>query len=508
MKRSITSIKSHHKRVTRNNLAHNANGFLNSVITTTSQIRSLLLSSQNTTKETNIPFQQKLLSVEEALHRNIHEGDRVFLQTGCGVPKYLVKHLKCLITPSKPFQKKIEIVGLHLNYYPNDQPPHLQFEYLPYFHTSSIFMGPHERRALQECHLHASEENAPVDYIPIFLSEAPMLFKSSKYPIDVALIQVSPPDSHGYCSLGPSVDVSVAAVQSARRVVAQINPQCPRTHGDGFVHVNHIDAFVEHSEEISELLLPEEASLSKEEQEANKNIGEFVAKLTPNRACLQLGIGALPNAICSSLIHHQDLGIHSETFSDGILQIIESGAVTNKYKTIHPGHSVCSFVMGSRKLYDFIDDNPEVIFRTADYVNDGTHIRMNSNVVAINSAIEIDITGQVCADSIGTHMYSGVGGQLDFMSSSAKSEGGKPIIAIHSCTKKGDSKIVSTLKQGSGVVTTRAHVHYVCTEYGIAELYGKSMKDRAQELIRVAHPKHRERLVREAREFYGFNLKD
>lgn len=229
-------------------------------------------------------------------------------------------------------------------------------------------MGPHERYALQQCgNLHASAENAPVDYIPIFLSEAPLLFKSSKYPIDVALIQVSPPDAHGYCSLGPSVDVTAAAVQCARRVVAQINEQCPRTHGDGFVHVNHIDAFVEYSEPISELVMA--TSLSSEEQEVDRKIGELVAQLTPNRACLQIGIGSLPNAICASLVHHQHLGIHSETFSDGILQLLESGAVTNKFKTIHPGHTVCSFVMGTRKLYDFIHDNPEVIFRTADYVN-------------------------------------------------------------------------------------------------------------------------------------------
>ncbi|EFC45336.1 predicted protein [Naegleria gruberi] len=356
-----------------------------------------------------------------------------------------------------------------------------------------MFFGPHERKALYESDRQVIDTNSPIDYLPIFLSEAPLLFKSGKFPIDVALISVSPPDRHGFCSLGVSVDISAAAVQCAKRVIAQINPNMPRTHGDGFIHVNNVDCGVITQTD------PEIAHVD----EIHRRIGEYVAELIPNRACIQMGIGEIPNAICSSLINHTDLGIHTETMSDGVLELFNRGVITNKYKNVHPGLSVCSFVLGSKEMFDFVDDNPEFLFRTSDFVNDGAVIKMNNNMIAINSAIEIDLTGQVCADSIGTKIYSGVGGQLDFMSSSAKSEGGKPIIAIPSCTRKGDSKIVGMLQNGAGVVTTRSHIHYVCTEYGIAELYGKNMRQRARELIRVAHPKHRDRLISEAKQFYG-----
>jgi acyl-CoA hydrolase len=315
-------------------------------------------------------------------------------------------------------------------------------------------------------------------------------------PLDVALIHVSPPDKHGYCSLGVSVDATVAAVQTAKYVIAQVNPNMPRTHGDGLIHVNQINALVEVDDALPEQFVPEP-------DEAELRIGQFCAELIDDGATLQMGIGAIPNAVLKSLTGHKNLGIHTEMFSDGVIELVEKGVITGKKKKIHPGKIVSGFVMGTRKTYDYIDDNPAVAMLDIAYINDTAVIRRNPKVTAINSAVEVDLTGQICADSIGTYQYSGVGGQMDFIRGASLSPGGKPIIALPSVTRKGISRIVPHLKQGAGVVTTRAHVHYVVTEYGIANLYGKNMGQRAEELVNIAHPDHREELSKSLYDRFG-----
>jgi 4-hydroxybutyrate CoA-transferase len=334
------------------------------------------------------------------------------------------------------------------------------------------------------------------DYIPVFLSEVPNLFRKGIMPLDVAMVQVSPPDRHGYCSLGVSVDVSRAAVQSAKHVIAQVNPQMPRTHGDGLIHFSQFDAMVESNVPLYEHGHP---ALSQVELA----IGRHCAGLVEDGATIQMGIGAIPDAVLAALTGHKRLGIHTEMFSDGLIDLVKRGVVTGQDKKNHPGKIVSSFVMGTRKLYDFVDDNPLVVLLDIAYVNDTAVIRRNPKVTAINSAIEIDLTGQVCADSIGTRQYSGVGGQMDFIRGASLSEGGKPVIALPSVTSRGESRITPCLKQGAGVVTTRAHVQYVVTEYGVAYLYGKNLRQRAAALIEIAHPDHRSRLEEEA--FRRFN---
>ncbi|MBI3134371.1 MAG: acetyl-CoA hydrolase/transferase family protein [Bacteroidetes bacterium] len=335
------------------------------------------------------------------------------------------------------------------------------------------------------------------EYVPVFLSEIHQLFERNILPLDVALIHVSPPDKHGYCSLGTSVDIARSAVKHAKLIIAQVNKQMPRTHGDGVIHRNEIHALVEIDEALPEV------SYSLKATEDTARIGKFCAELIEDRSCLQMGIGAIPDAVLSSLGNHKDLGVHTEMFSDGIIPLVEKGIITNAYKHKHPGEIVTGFVSGTRKLYDFVDDNPAVRFLDIAYVNDPHVIKANPKTVAINSAIEIDLTGQVCADSIGTCQYSGVGGQMDFMRGAALSQGGKPIIALNSVSKNGESKIVPFLKPGAGVVTTRAHVHYVVTEFGIADLFGKNLKQRAEALIRIAHPNHRDWLIQETHKRFG-----
>ncbi|MEO6869502.1 MAG: acetyl-CoA hydrolase/transferase C-terminal domain-containing protein, partial [Ginsengibacter sp.] len=330
------------------------------------------------------------------------------------------------------------------------------------------------------------------DYIPVFLSEIPNLFRRNILPLDVALVHVSLPDQHGFCSLGVSVDVAATAVKTSKYVIAQINPNMPRTFGDGQVHINNFNAVVR-----TESLLPEIVS-DKSDSPAFKKIGMYCADLIEDGATVQTGIGAIPDAVLASLTGHKELGIHTEMFSDGILPLVEKGVITNQHKKKGRGKIMTSFILGTRKLYDFVHNNPGILVMNIDYVNDTAIIRANPKVAAINSAIEIDITGQVCSDSIGTYHYSGVGGQVDFMRGAALSEGGKPIIALTSTTSKGISKIVPFLKQGAGVVTTRAHAHYIVTEYGIAFLYGKNMRERAKALINIAHPNHRETLEKAA----------
>jgi acyl-CoA hydrolase len=328
------------------------------------------------------------------------------------------------------------------------------------------------------------------DYVPVFLSEIPNLFNQGILPIDVALVQVSLPDQHGYCSLGVSVDVARSAVNTARYVIAQVNPNVPRTHGDGLMHSSRFYAMVECNEPLYEARFTEKAGPDE------MRIGEYVASLVEDRSTLQMGIGSIPDAVLRSLTGHKDLGVHTEMCSDGIVDLFEKDVINNKYKKIHPYKAVTGFALGTKRLYDYVNDNPAFNFLDIDYVNDPHIIRRNSKMVAINSAIEVDITGQVASDSIGTFQYSGVGGQMDFMRGAALSEGGKPIIALPSRTAKGVPRIVPFLKPGAGVVTTRAHMHYVVTEYGIAYLYGKNLRQRAKALIDISHPDDREALER------------
>jgi acyl-CoA hydrolase len=356
------------------------------------------------------------------------------------------------------------------------------------FHFNSVFVSQNIRQAVN---------NGMGNYIPVFLSEIPGLFNKKILPIDVAFINISPPDKHGFCSLGVSVDVAVAAVKNAKFVVAQVNSRMPRTHGDGLLHVDDIHVLVEVSDELPEV------DYRKNITHVEESIGKHCASLIEDGATLQLGIGTIPDAVLAQLTGHKDLGVHTEMFSDGVMDLLKSGNITNKFKKKHKRKVITSFTTGTRALYDFIDDNPEFAFLESDYVNDAYVIGKNPKVAAINSAIEIDITGQVCADSIGTYQFSGVGGQMDFIKGAALSEGGKPIIAMGSLTSHGESKIVPFLKQGAGVVTTRAHVHYVVTEYGIAYLYGKNLQQRAYALMNIAHPDHREALERDIRDRFG-----
>ena len=335
------------------------------------------------------------------------------------------------------------------------------------------------------------------DYIPVFLSEIPSLFDRNILPIDVALINVSPPDNHGYCSLGTSVDIVRSALRNAKHIIAQINPRMPRTHGDGILHISTFDTLVNVVDELTEV------SYTHKITDEAMAIGRFCAELIDDRSTLQMGIGHIPDAVLACLGNHKDLGIHTEMFSDGILPLVEKGIITNAFKKKHRGKIITSFVVGTRQLYDFVDDNAMVGFLDIDYVNDTKVIRENPKAISINSAIEIDITGQVCSDSIGTYQFSGVGGQIDFMRGASLSPGGKPIIAIESQTGKGLSKIVPTLKTGAGVVTTRAHMHYVVTEYGVADLFGKNLSQRAYALLDIAHPDDREMLDRAIFERFG-----
>lgn len=401
---------------------------------------------------------------------SIQSGDNVFLHTGGAVPTVLVEAMVARAGELRD----VNIYQMHTE----GPAPYTAEEHSDSFRVKSMFVGSNVRKAIRE---------GRGDFIPIFFSEIPRLIRNGTIPIDVALVQVSPPDKHGYCSLGISVETTKAAVEHAKKVIAQINPMMPRTHGDGLFHVSKFHKVYEHEHPIPEMKAGE---LSPEE----KQIGEHVSSVIEDGATLQMGIGAIPDATLSCLGNHKDLGIHTEMFSDGVLPLIEEGIITNKYKTSHPGVIVSGFILGTRKLYDFVDDNPVVRLLDIQYVNDTAVIRKLPKMTSINSAIEIDITGQVCADSIGSSIYSGVGGQMDFMRGAALSHGGKPIIALRSTTNKGDSKIVSLLKEGAGVVTTRANVNYVATEYGIVNLSGKSLKERARAMIDIAHPDHRAQL--------------
>jgi len=410
----------------------------------------------------------------------VQSNSRVFIQGSAATPLVLLKSL----LNRKSELKNVELLSISTL-------GNIEFnsdQLKDSFFINSLFVSQNIRAMV----------NSPFgDYIPIFLSEIPILFQKNILPIDVALLHVSPPDKHGFCSLGTSVDIVRSAIKNAKHVIAQVNQQMPRTHGDGILHISQIDTIVEINEP-----LPEVSYISKIDEDTN-TIGRYCAGLIEDKSTLQMGIGAIPDAVLSCLGNHKDLGIHTEMFSDGILPLVESGVINNKFKAKHKGKIVTGFAIGTKKLYDFIDDNPMVAFLDIDYVNDTKVIRANPKVVAVNSAIEIDITGQVCSDSMGTYQYSGVGGQMDFMRGAALSEGGKPIIALKSTTSHGHSKIVPFLKEGAGVVTTRAHVHYVVTEFGVAYLFGKNLRQRAVALMQIAHPQHRDWLHQEIIKRFG-----
>lgn len=409
----------------------------------------------------------------------VRSGDRVFIHSVAAAPQALIAAL----TARAAELRDVEIVQLHTE----GPAPYAAPEMAGSFRVNALFVGKNVRDAVAR---------GQADYVPVFLSEVPALFRNRAMPLDVALISVSPPDKHGFCSLGVSVDASRAAAQSARTVVAQVNSAMPRSHGDGLIHVDDIDLAVEAAAPIFEVSQAKTGELE-------RTIGGFVASLVEDGATLQLGIGAIPEAVLAALTDHHDLGVHTEMFSDGIVDLVERGVVTGALKRNHPGKVVASFVMGSRRLYDFIDDNPSVLLLDVAYTNDTAVIRRNPKVTAVNSALEIDLTGQVCADSLGTFQYSGVGGQMDFIRGASLSERGKPIIALPSVTSRGESRIVPYLKQGAGVVTTRAHVNYVVTEHGAASLHGKNLRQRARALIGIAHPGHREALEKAAWERFG-----
>ena len=412
------------------------------------------------------------VSAEEAL-QIVQSNQRIFIHGSACTPLFMLHQLALQASRLQ----HVELISISL--YGDvelDKP-----EYYPHFHFNSLFVSGSIRQAVKE---------GRADYVPVFLSEIPELFKRGLLPLDVAIVQVSEPDKHGYCSLGTSVDIARSAVNTAKHVIAQVNPQVPRTHGDGLIHVDLFDAMVLHDEPLQEV------SFGKETGDAEIKIGQLIAGLIEDRSTLQLGIGTIPDAVLKSLHHHKDLGVHTEMFSDGIIELVEKDVINNRYKKIHPNKTVTAFALGTRRLYDYVDDNPAFAFLDVDYVNEASVIKRNKRVVAVNSAIEVDLTGQVCADSIGTYQYSGVGGQMDFMRGAALSEGGKPIIALTSRTAKGVARIVPLLKPGAGVVTTRAHAHYIVTEYGVANLFGKNLRQRSKALIDIAHPDDREMLER------------
>ncbi|MFN9881905.1 MAG: acetyl-CoA hydrolase/transferase family protein [Bacteroidota bacterium] len=409
----------------------------------------------------------------------IQPGSSVFIHTAVAAPQVLIRELTQQANRLSP----CNIYQLHTE----GEAPYTHAEYESQFHTHCFFIGANCREAVQA---------GRASYIPVFLSEVPLLFRRGVIKSDVALITVSEPDHHGYCSLGVSVDTTKAAMESSSLVIAQVNKYMPRTHGDSQVHISNIHAFVE-----GHLPLPEISANAPDEN--TQTIGSRVAELVDDGATLQIGIGEIPDAVLAELIHHKDLGVHTELFSDGILPLVEKGVINGRRKKKYREKIVSTFIKGTRKLYEFVNDNPIVAMLDCSYVNDSGIIRQNPKVTAINSAIEIDITGQVCADSIGTKMYSGVGGQMDFIRGAALSERGKAIIAMPSTTSGGISRIVPVLRTGAGVVTTRAHVHYVVTEYGTACLFGKDLKQRARALVEIAHPNHRDMLLREAHERFG-----
>ncbi len=421
-------------------------------------------------------YRKKVTTASAALSA-IQSENRVYVGGGSGVPISLVNGL----VGQADHLRNVEIV--HILTFADA--PYVQSEYGDAFRHNALFIGPNVRGAIQD---------GRADFTPIFLSEVPGLFKKNILPLDVALISLSPPDEHGFCSFGVEVGSTKPAAESARIIIAEINRQMPRTLGDSFIHVSHLDYIVEVDYPIPE-------AVQGGSSELHLKIGAYIAEMIPDGATLQMGIGSIPDAVLKNLGNHRDLGIHTELFSDGVIDMFEQGVITCAKKTFHPGKIVAGFLFGSKRLYDFTHNNPIIEMHPTDYVNDPFNIAQNDRMVAINSAIQIDLTGQVCADSIGTKLFSGVGGQVDFIRGAARSKDGLPIIAFLSTAKNDTiSRIVPTLTTGAGVVTTRNDVHYVVTEYGVASLYGKTVRERAQALIGIAHPKFRNELSKQARE--------
>ncbi len=402
----------------------------------------------------------------------VPRNSRIFIGSGCSEPLELVRQL----IENVDHFSDAEIFHLLTA----GRSEYVDPKYRDHFRHNALFIGPNVRKAVAR---------GDADYTPVFLSELPLLFESRRLPVDLALIQVTQPDRHGYCSLGINVDVVKSAAEVAQCVVAQVNPRMPRTLGDSLLHLNDIDFLLEFEQTVLELPQPEP-------DETSKKIGAFIARLITDGSTLQLGIGRIPEAVLKTLTEKNDLGIHTEMFSDSVVSLVKSGVINNKCKTLHRGKIITSFVMGSKFLYDFVDDNPGVEFHPSQYTNDPFIISRNDKMIAINSALEVDLTGQICADSIGHLFYSGIGGQVDFIRGAARSKGGKPIIALPSTAKNGTaSRIVADLNFGAGVTTSRGDVHYVVTEYGIAYLHGKPVRQRALELINIAHPDFRGRLL-------------
>ncbi len=403
----------------------------------------------------------------------IESNSRVFVHGSICTPTHLLNEL----AHEKDRLKNVELVSITLK----GDIEIAKAAYQDSFHLNSLFVSSPIRDAVAD---------GRADFVPVFLSDIPDLFMNDILPIDTAIVQVSPPDKQGYVSLGVSVDIARSAVDSAKKIIALVNSKMPRTHGDGMIHTDRFDKMVFHDAD-----LPEESYSSKVGENELK-IGKFIADMIDDGSTLQMGIGTIPDAVLSLLGNHKNLGVHTEMMSDGVIDLIESDVINNRKKKIHPNKSVTSFALGTKKLYNYVDDNPSVVFLDIDYVNSPQVIQRNPKVVAINSAIEVDLTGQVCSDSIGTLQYSGIGGQMDFIRGAALSKGGKPIIALTSRTKHGMPRIVPYLKEGAGVVTTRGHVHYVVTEYGVAYLFGRNLRQRAKLLIDIAHPDDREALER------------
>ncbi len=426
-------------------------------------------------------YESKVTTAEEAV-RVIKPGDRIFLTGNCSVPQVL---MKALVARARELEN-VEIchaltIGAS-DYVAPGMEKHIR--------ANALFIGPNVRQAVQE---------GRADFTPVLLSEFTLLFQKGILPVDVAFVHLSPPDEHGFCSYGIETGLTKTPAESARIIIAEVNPNMPRCLGDSFIHVSRIDYIVPVDYPLMELPMG-----SDEPSEVVLRIAQYIAELVPDGATMQMGIGEIPDAVLRFLRNKKDLGVHTELFSDGVIDLVEAGVITNARKTLHPGKIIAGFMLGTRRLYEWAHDNPIIELRRTEYVNDPFVIAQNYRQVAINSAIEVDLTGQVCADSIGPKLYSGVGGQLDFIYGASRSEGGVPIIAMPSTATMKDgtlvSRIVPMLKPGAGVVTTRYHVHYVVTEYGVADLYGKTIRQRAQALIRIAHPDFRDELTRAAKE--------
>jgi 4-hydroxybutyrate CoA-transferase len=424
-------------------------------------------------------YQSRVVSAEEAV-RAIGSGNRVFMTGNVSVPQKLLPAL----VEYAPNLQNVEICQA-LSVGPAD---YVNPEMDGHLRVNTMFISANVRKAVQECR---------ADFSPVLLSEFPLLFKNKVLPLDVALVHVSPPDEHGFCSLGVEVGLTKSPAESAKIIIAEVNEQMPRTLGDSFIHVSRLSYIVPVNYPVPEFLMGSEGG-----DDVSQKIAGHIAGLIPDGATLQLGIGAIPDAVLGFLGDKRDLGIHSEMFSDGVVRLVDKGVITNSRKTLHPGKIVVGFILGSQALYKWAHDNPLCEFHRQEYVNDPFIIAQNEKMVAINSAIEVDVTGQVCADSIGPKFYSGVGGQVDFIYGASRSKGGVPIIALPSTTTLKDgktiSRIVVMIKQGAGIVTSRNHVHYVVTEFGVADLYGKTIRQRAQQLINVAHPDFRKDLEKQA----------